>query len=62
MLDASANFLMENVNLEHRNVNLNDIIRLCVLNKSCSPRCYLAKGFDFNKNDLYNSKYYNFSE
>ena len=48
MLDAYADFLIENVNLEHQNVYLNDSIRLCVLHKSCSPGCYLANGFGFN--------------
>ena len=41
MLDAHVDFLIENVNLEHQNVYLND--------KSCSPRCYLAKGFDLTQ-------------
>ena len=49
MLDAYADFLIENVNLEHQNVYLNDRIRLCVLHKSCSPGCYLANGFGFTQ-------------
>ena len=44
-----ADFQIENVKLEHQNVYLNDRIRLCIIHKSCSPRCYLAKGFDFTK-------------
>ena len=34
----------------------------CVFHKSCSPRCYLVKEFGFTKNDLYNFRYFNFSE
>ena len=53
MLDACADFLIENVNSEHQNVYLNDRIRLCcVLHKSCSPRCYLVKRFDFTQKEF----------
>ena len=41
-----ADFQIENVKLEHQNVYLNDRVRLCVLHKAWSPRCYLVKGFD----------------
>ena len=40
-------FLIENVNIEH-----NDRIRLYVLHNSCSPGCYLVKGFGFTQKGL----------
>ena len=49
MLGTHADFLIENVKLEHQNVDLNDIIRLWILHKSCIPGCYLVKGFDFTQ-------------
>jgi len=53
MLDACADFLIENVKLEHQKVYLNDRIRLCVLHKSCISKCYLAKGFNFTQKEIY---------
>ena len=49
MLDERVDFLIENINLEHQNVYLNDRIRLCVLHKSFISVCYLAKGVDFTQ-------------
>jgi len=46
MLDERVDFLIEKANLEDQNVYLNRI-RLCVVHKSCSPRFYLVKGFNF---------------
>ena len=55
MLDEHADFLIKNIKLEHQNMYLNDIIRLCVLRKTCSLGCYLVNDFISLKNDLYNS-------
>ena len=49
MLDARVDFWMENDKLKHQKMYLNDRIRPCVLHKSCSPGCYLVKGFDFSQ-------------
>ena len=49
MLDKCVDFLIENIELEHQNMYLNDKIRFCVMRNSYSPRCYLVKGFDFTQ-------------
>ena len=53
MLNVHVDFLIENIILEHQNAYLNDIVRLCVLQYSCSPGCYLAKGFDLTQKRMY---------
>ena len=52
MFDARVDFLIENINLEQQKVYLNYRVRLCVLHKSCSPGCYLVKGFDFTQKEF----------
>ena len=49
MLDAHVDFMIENINLKHQDIYLNDRIIFCVLHKSYNPRCYLAKGFYFTQ-------------
>ena len=49
MLDARADFPIENVNLELQKVHHNDRITLCVIHKSCSLGYCLDKGFDFTR-------------
>ena len=53
MLDACVDFLIENVNFEYQNMYLNNWIRFCLLHKSCSHECYLAKWFDFIQKKIY---------